>query len=158
MAVDDPIERARKLARETAHEMEPTATETDQVTEGMYELDGIVVDEKGCDVVSVLIIYDEETDRFALVDETRSDLEEKAALARKAELETKRAALLQEIELKVMMAFFICEDEDDAAATWAAIDSTTAQSARLRIAEIGGDVDAVKQSIDRFFLEHPESQ
>lgn len=158
MAVDDPIERARKLARETAHEMEPTATETDQVTEGMYELDGIVVDEKGCDVVSVLIIYDEETDRFALVDETRSDLEEKAALARKAELETKRAALLQEIELKVMMAFFTCEDEDDAAATWAAIDSTTAQSARLRIAEIGGDVDAVKQSIDRFFLEHPESQ
>lgn len=158
MAVDDPIERARKLARETAHEMEPTATETDQVTEGMYELDGIVVDEKGCDVVSVLIIYDEETDRFALVDETRSDLEEKAALARKAELEAKRAALLQEIELKVMMAFFTCEDEDDAAATWAAIDSTTAQSARLRIAEIGGDVDAVKQSIDRFFLEHPESQ
>ena len=158
MAVDDPIERARTLARETAHEMEPTATETDQVTEGMYELDGIVVDEKGCDVVSVLIIYDEETDRFALVDETRSDLEEKAALARKAELETKRAALLQEIELKVMMAFFTCEDEDDAAATWAAIDSTTAQSARLRIAEIGGDVDAVKQSIDRFFLEHPESQ
>lgn len=158
MAVDDPIERARKLARETAHEMEPTATETDQVTEGMYELDGIVVDEKGCDVVSVLIMYDEETDRFALVDETRSDLEEKAALARKAELETKRAALLQEIELKVMMAFFTCEDEDDAAATWAAIDSTTAQSARLRIAEIGGDVDAVKQSIDRFFLEHPESQ
>lgn len=158
MAVDDPIEGARKLARETAHEMEPTATETDQVTEGMYELDGIVVDEKGCDVVSVLIMYDEETDRFALVDETRSDLEEKAALARKAELETKRAALLQEIELKVMMAFFTCEDEDDAAATWAAIDSTTAQSARLRIAEIGGDVDAVKQSIDRFFLEHPESQ
>jgi hypothetical protein len=158
MAVDDPIERARKLARETAHEMEPTATETDQVTEGMHELDGIVVDEKGCDVVNVLIMYDEETDRFALVDETRSDLEEKAALARKAELETKRAALLQEIELKVMMAFFTCEDEDDAAATWAAIDSTTAQSARLRIAEIGGDIDAVKQSIDRFFLEHPESQ
>lgn len=158
MAVDDPIERARKLARETAHEMEPTATETDQVTEGMHELDGIVVDEKGCDVVNVLIMYDEETDRFALVDETRSDLEEKAALARKAELETKRAALLQEIEPKVMMAFFTCEDEDDAAATWAAIDSTTAQSARLRIAEIGGDIDAVKQSIDRFFLEHPESQ
>lgn len=158
MAVDDPVERARKLAREAAHEMEPTATETNQVTESMYELDGIVVDEKGCDVVNVLIMYDEETDRFALVDETRSDLEEKAALARKAELETKRAALLQEIELKVMMAFFTCEDEDDAAATWAAIDSTTAQSARLRIAEIGGDVDAVKQSIDRFFLEHPESQ
>lgn len=158
MAVDDPIERARKLARETAHEMEPTATETDQVTEGMYELDGIIIDENDCDVVSVLIMYDEETDRFALVDETRGDLDEKATLARKAELETKRAALLQEIELKVMMAFRTCEDENDAAATWAAIDSTTAQSARLRIAEIGGDVDAVKQSIDRFFLEHPESQ
>ena len=158
MAVDDPVERARKLARETAHEMEPTATETDQVTEGMYELDGIVVDEKSCDVVNVLIMYDENADRFALVDETRSDLEEKAALARKAELETKRAALLQEIELKAMMAFRTCEDEDDAAATWAAIDSTTAQSARLRIAEVGGDVDAVKQSIDSFFLEHPEAQ
>ena len=158
MAVDDPVERARKLARETAHEMEPTATETDQVTEGMYELDGIVVDEKSCDVVNVLIMYDENADRFALVDETRSDLEEKAALARKAELETKRAALLQEIELKAMMAFRTCEDEDDAAATWAAIDSTTAQAARLRIAEVGGDVDAVKQSIDSFFLEHPEAQ
>lgn len=85
MAVDNPVERARRLAREAAHEMEPTAAETDQVTEGMYELDGIVVDEKGCDVVNVLIMYDEATDRFALVDETRSDLEEKAALARKAE-------------------------------------------------------------------------
>lgn len=158
MAVDNPVEIARRLARETAHEMEPTATETDQVTEGMYELDGIIIDENDCDVVSVLIMYDEETDRFALVDETRGDLDEKATLARKAELETKRAALLQEIELKVMMAFRTCEDENDAAATWAAIDSTTAQSARLRIAEIGGDVDAVKQSIDRFFLEHPESQ
>lgn len=158
MAVDDPVERARRLAREAAHEMEPTATETGQVTDGMYELDGIIVDESDCNVVNVLIMYDEATDRFALVDETRSDLEEKAALARKAELETKRAALLQEIELKVMMAFYTCEDEDEAAATWAAIDSTTSQSARLRIAEIGGDVDAVKQSIDRFFLEHPESQ
>ena len=158
MTVDDPVERARRLAREAAHEMESTATETDQVTEGMYELDGIVVGENDCDVVNVLIMYDEETDRFALVDETRGDLEEKAALARKAEMETKRAALLQEIELKIMMAFHTCEEEDEAAAIWASIDSTTAQSARLRIAEIGGDVDAVKQSIDRFFLVHPESQ
>lgn len=158
MAEENPVERARRLAREAAREMEPTATETDQVTDGMYELDGIIIDESDCDVVNVLIMYDEATDRFALVDETRSDLEEKGALARKAELETKRAALLQEIELKVMMAFCTCESEDDAAATWAAIDSTTAQSARLRIAEIGGDVDAVKQGIDRFFLEHPESQ
>lgn len=158
MADENPVERARRLAREAAHEMAPTATETFQATDGMYELDGIIVGEMDCDVVNVLIMYDEKTNRFALVDETRGDLEEKAALARAAELETKRAALLQEIELKVMMAFSTCEDENETAATWAAIDSTTSQSARLRLAEIGGDVDAVKQSINRFFLEHPESQ
>lgn len=156
MADKNPLEKARELAREAAHEMEPTATETDRVVEGMYELDGIIIDDGECDVACVIIMYDEATDQYALVNEMRRDLEERETVAEAAERETRRAALLQEIKLKAMMALDTCQSGDDVAATWAAIDSIVAQSVRMRVGELGEDVDAVRQDVDRFFLKHPE--
>jgi hypothetical protein len=156
MADKNPLEKARELAREAAHEMELTATETDRVVEGMYELDGIIIDDGECDVACVIIMYDEATDQYALVNEMRRDPEERETVAEAAERETRRAALLQEIQLKAMMALDTCQSGDDVAATWAAIDSIVAQSVRMRVGELGEDVDAVRQDVDRFFLKHPE--
>mgnify|MGYP000004612753 CR=1 FL=1 len=73
---------------------------------------------------------------------------------------TQTAKALQDVEVKVMMAFGQAGSIDDATATMAAVYSTAKQSFRLRVAELGGtgeDVDRAMQSLERFFLEHPES-
>lgn len=150
MPDESPLERAHRLAREAARDMKPTATEVDHVIDGLYNLDGIIVEEEGYDVVNATIMYDDATNQYALLDETRQHLEEQRALARAAERVTATVALLQEIELKVMMPFDICDDENEMAAVWAAIDSTASQSTRLRIKKIGGDVDSARRSLDRF--------
>lgn len=156
MVEENPTDRARREAREAAQEMAPGSTEIDHLIDGMYELDGVFVGDSDCDIVSVDIMYDEATNQYTLVN--RSRREERMALeaAKEAERETRRAALLQEIELKTMMAFATCDTVDEAAAVWAAIDSSTTQSARLQLETLGGDVDDVKRRVAGFFLEHPE--
>lgn len=64
--------------------------------------------------------------------------------------------LIRDAESKSMMAFGACRTVADAAACWAALSSTVGQSARLRIAELGGNADDVALRLDEFFLEHPE--
>lgn len=65
--------------------------------------------------------------------------------------------LIEDIELKVFMLFYESCDVTEITCSWAAMTSTVSQSARNRITELGGDVDAVMKSIDDFFLfEHPE--
>ena len=54
-----------------------------------------------------------------------------------------------------MMALDTCQSGDDVAATWAAIDSIVAQSVRMRVGELGEDVDAVRQDVDRFSWSTP---
>lgn len=73
---------------------------------------------------------------------------------------TQTAKVLQDVELKTMVAFGQADSIDDATATMAAIYSTAKQSFRLRVAELGGtgeDVDESMQFLERFFMEHPES-
>lgn len=156
MAEENPLDAAREEARRTAQEMAPGSAEIDHLVTGMYELEGILIDDKDCDVACVSIMFDEAGNRYALVEEPRRDSGQMEAVATSAERVTTRAALLEEIDLKIMMAFGMCDDADEAAATWAAIDSSAAQSARMRVEELGGDVDSVMQSVHSFFLEHPE--
>ena len=73
-------------------------------------------------------------------------------------MQTARA--LQDVELKVMMAFWQAKSIDDATATMAAIYSTAKQSFRLRVEELGGtgeDIDKAMERLEKFFMEHPES-
>lgn len=138
-----------ELARETAHDYYPDATEVDEPTPSMYLLDGIVSeDERSC----VNIMHDEASNTFALVVEERPD----PALVKSAQLETRRAALIEETELKTAMAFGACDTVDEVTACWAALSSALSQSARLRIAELGGNVDEVTAKLESFFLTHPE--
>lgn len=116
----------------------------------MYLLDSILSeDERSC----VNIMHDPDANTFALVVEERPD----PAVADAADLETRRAALIGEVELKAMMALGTCQTVDEATACWGALTSTISQSARLRIKELGGDVDEATAKLDRFFLTHPES-
>lgn len=67
-------------------------------------------------------------------------------------------SLIEEIELRAFVLFCESKDVVEAGAAWAAISSTVAQSAKNRIKELGGNVDAVVKAIDKFFFyEHPES-
>jgi hypothetical protein len=156
MFEENPVDRARREAREAAQEMVPGSTEIDHLVDGMYELDGIIIDNADCTIASVDIMYDEATNQYTLVNRSRREERMTLEAAEEAERETRRAALLQEIELKTMMVFATCDTVDDAAAIWAAIDSSTTQSARLQVEALGGDVDDVKQRVAGFFLEHPE--
>ena len=138
-----------ELARQTAHDYYPDATEVDEPTPSMYLLDGIVSeDERTC----VNIMFDDATNTFALVVEETPTPEQRKA----AEHAKQREALIQEVELKAMMVLGACDTVDDAAACWAALASTVSQSARLRIKELGGDVDEVTAKLDNFFLTNPD--
>ena len=73
---------------------------------------------------------------------------------------TQTAKALQDVELKTMMAFGQADSIDDAIATMAAVYSTVRQSFRLRVEELGGtseDIDRAMQSLEKFFMEYPES-
>lgn len=156
MADESPLDAAREEARQTAREMAPGSTEIDHLVDGMYELEGILIGDEDCDVACVSIMFDEAGNRYVLVEEPRRSDGQMDVVTIGAERITARAALLEEIDLKIMMAFGMCDVADEAAATWAAIDSSAAQSARMRVEELGGDVDSVMQSVHSFFLEHPE--
>lgn len=137
------------LAWKAAHDYHPDATEVDAPTPSMYLLDCIVTADGQS---SVNIMYDEASNTFALT----SEAHDKTAIADEAELETRRAALIGEVELKAMMALGACITVEEAAACWAALSSSVSQSARLRVKELGGDPDAVAERLDAFFLTHPE--
>ena len=148
----DTINKAKTWAREAIHDAWPTAKEVDQPTESMYEFDAYCIDDESCEALSVSIMHDPDADTFALIVNTRLD----KSLAEEAERELRVSDLLGQIELKVMMLMQISRTEAEVAAAWAAVSSTTAQSARLRLCDIGGDVDKVRRAIDEFFLENPE--
>ena len=138
-----------ELAQQAAHDYYPDATEVDEPTLTMYLLDGIVSeDERSC----VNIMHDPDANTFALVVEERPD----PAVADAADLETRRATLIGDVELKAMMALGTCQTVDEATACWGALASTVSQSARLRIKELGGDVDEAAAKLDEFFLTHPD--
>lgn len=130
------------LARETALDYCPEAIEVDEVAPSMYLLDAIESDDGKS---SVKIMFDESSCTFALVPEYVD-----------VSPTTLKASLIREIEMKASMLFSSCEEITDAASCWAALDSTVSQFARMRIKELGGDVDEVTASLERFFLTHPE--
>lgn len=136
-------------ARRIAHDYYPGAVEIGLPTETMYELDAVVGEDGQ---VAVTIMYDESTNEYALVEARYEDI----AIANTIELEARRADFIHKIELKTMMAFGTCQTAEDAAACWAALDSTISQTARLRIKELGGDPDIIVEKLDRFFLTHPD--
>ena len=148
----DPIKEARRYAREVIDQAHETAIEADEPTKGMYEFDAIIIDDEDCDVSEIAIMYDDDTERYALVERPRPN----AALIYEAEKEMRIGDLLQQVELKAMMLSMVCETEDEIAAAWAAVDSTSSQSFRIRLHEIGGDVDAVMHKIERFLLTNPQ--
>lgn len=144
----NPIEEARRYAREVVDQAHETAIEADEPTKGMCEFDAIVIDDEECDVAEIVIMYDDDTERYALVERPRPN----AALIREAEKEMRIGDLLQQIELKVMMLSMACETEEELAAAWAAVTATASSSMRIRLHEVGGDVDRVVQQVDRFLL------
>lgn len=131
----NPIEEARRYAREVIDQAHETAIEADEPTKGMYEFDAIVIDDEECDVAEIVIMYDDDTERYALVERPRPN----AALIREAEKEMRIGDLLQQIELKVMMLSMACETEEELAAAWAAVTATASSSMRIRLHEVGGD-------------------
>lgn len=155
MAINDkninPIEETRRYAREVIDQAHETAIEADEPAEGMYEFDAIVIDDEDCDVSEIAIMYDDDTERYALVERPRPN----AALIHEAEKETRIGDLLQQIELKVMMLSMSCETESELSAAWAAVTATASQSMRNRLHEIGGGVDKVMQQVDKFLLTNP---
>ena len=118
-------------------------------TASMYLLDSILSeDERNC----VNIMHDPNANTFAFVVEEQPN----PAVADAADLETRRAMLIGEVELKAIMALGVCQTVDEATACRGALTSTVAQSARLRIKELGGDVDEATSKLDEFSLTHPE--
>ncbi len=69
--------------------------------------------------------------------------------------------MLQDVEVKQMMAIYQTKNLEDAAAMFAAIYSSAKQSFRLHVTQdlccTSEDVDRAIQGIEKFFLEHPES-
>ena len=148
----NPIEEARRFAREVIDQAHETAIEMDEPTEDMYEFDAIIIDDEDCDVAEIAIMYDDETERYALVERPRVN----AILIHEAEKEMRIGDLLQQIELKVMMLSMTCETQDELAAAWAAVTATASASMRMRLHEIGGDVDEAMRTVDHFLLTNPQ--
>lgn len=148
----NPIEEAKAYAREAILETYPDAREVEAPTKGSYEFDAIIIDDAECGIAEVAIMHDYEANVYALVERIRPDEE----LIREAEREMRIGDLLQQIELKVMMLSMQCETEDALAVAWAAVDSTASQSFRIRLHEIGADVDAVMRKVDHFMLTNPQ--
>lgn len=151
-AITSIIEEARDQARAAIAEAYPQALEVEDVTKGMYEFDAVIIDDEECEIAEVAIMHDYEANVYALVERIRPDEE----LIREAEREMRVGDLLQQIELKVMMLSMLCDTEDGLAAAWAAVDATASQSFRLRLREMGADVDAVMRKVDRFMLFNPQ--
>ena len=65
------------------------------------------------------------------------------------------ARAIQEAEAAMLKAFTKTDTAEDATAMWMALSKSVDDSARIRIAELGGDVDAARAALDRFSLQNP---
>ena len=65
------------------------------------------------------------------------------------------ARAIQEAEVAVLKAFMQTDTAEDATALWMALSKSVDDSARIRITELGGDVDAARAALDRFSLPNP---
>lgn len=53
----NPIEEAKRIARETIGQAHDIAIELDEPTEGMFEFDAIAVDDPDCGVAEIAIMH-----------------------------------------------------------------------------------------------------
>jgi hypothetical protein len=111
-----------------------------------------VIDDENCDVAEIAIMHDFDNDWYALVERSRPN----TALIHEAKKEMRIGDLLQQIELKVMMLSMACETENEITAAWAAVTATVSSSMRIRLHEVGGDVDVAMRTIDHFLLTNPQ--
>jgi hypothetical protein len=148
----DIVANAKQFARQAIHETWPTAREVAKPTASMYEFDAICIDDETCPIGSVSIMHDSDADTFALVERPRPN----AALIHEAEKEMRIGDLLQQIELKAMMLSMACETQEELSAAWAAVTATTSSSMRIRLHEIGGNVDEAMRAVDHFLLVNPQ--
>lgn len=146
------IEEARAYAHEAIEEAYPQTIEVEDATDAMYEFDAIIIDDELCDVAEIAIMHDFGRNTFALVERPRIN----EAVIHEAEKHLRIAELLEQAELKVFMLSMQCETEEEITAAWAAITSTTSQSMRNRLHEIGGDVDSAIRNTDRYLLTNPQ--
>lgn len=65
------------------------------------------------------------------------------------------ARAIQEAEVAILKAFEKTGTAEDATAMWMALSKSVDDSARIRITELGGDVDAARAALDRFSLQNP---
>ena len=62
---------------------------------------------------------------------------------------------IQGAELSILKAFMQTATAEDATAMWMALSKSVDDSARIRIKELGGDVDAARAALDAFSLQNP---
>ena len=65
------------------------------------------------------------------------------------------ARAIQEAEVAILKAFMQTNAAEDATAMWMALSKSVDDSARIRIKELGGDVDAARAALDAFSLQNP---
>ncbi len=65
------------------------------------------------------------------------------------------ADAVQVAEVSILKAFMRTDTAEDATAMWMALSKSVDDSARIRITELGGDVDAARAALDRFSLQNP---
>ncbi len=65
------------------------------------------------------------------------------------------ARAIQEAEVAILKAFMQTNAAEDATAMWMALSKSVDDSARIRITELRGDVDAARAALDRFSLQNP---
>lgn len=65
------------------------------------------------------------------------------------------ASAIQDAEVSILKAFMQTDAAEDATALWLALSKSVDDSARIRIKELGGDVDAARAALDTFSLQNP---
>lgn len=65
------------------------------------------------------------------------------------------ASAIQDAEVSILKAFMQTDAAEDATAVWLALSKSVDDSARIRIKELGGDVDAARAALDTFSLQNP---
>lgn len=62
---------------------------------------------------------------------------------------------VREAEIAICKALLRCDSIDDVAAVWVALSKSMDDSARIRIEELGGNVERVRAALDSFSLYNP---
>lgn len=65
------------------------------------------------------------------------------------------ASAIQDAEVSILKAFMQTDAAEDATALWLALSKSVDDSERIRIKELGGDVDAARAALDTFSLQNP---